>query len=233
MKDIEETSDVYVIAYFDQNEIQKTDVHYRCQDGAASFNWRLLIPLRLPVQRPLITLQVYDKDLFSSDDYISGSTFNLKDLITVPKYLQMPIKFTRNYYNGLTEQEKAIYGDIEFMDSKEDEEGIKFWIQCYKGKKEAAGEGEQGGRVLCSLEILPKNLADIEPLGKGREEPNSNPHLPPPVGRLEFTLNPFKMINQCVGPKFRTKCYCFCVLCLVIVYLIYALPTMITKVITG
>ena len=86
---------------------------------------------------------------------------------------------------------------------------------------------------MCSLVILPKNLADIEPLGKGREEVNANPYLPPPVGRLEFTLNPFKMINQCVGPKFRRKCYCFCVLCLVIVYLIYALPTMITKVITG
>ena len=233
MMDVEETSDIYVIAYFDQEEIQKTDIHFRCQNGVASFNWRLLMPLRLPVQRPLITLQVYDKDIFASDDYISGSTLNLKDLITVPKYLQMPIKFTRDYYNGLTEDQRKIYGDIEFMDSKDDEEGIKFWVQCYKGKKEAAGEGEQGGRVLCSLEILPKQLADLEPLGKGREEPNMNPYLPPPVGRLEFTLNPFKMINQCVGPKFRRKCYCYCVLCLVIIYLIYALPTMITKVITG
>ena len=28
MMDIEGTSDIYVIAYFDQEEIQKTDVHY-------------------------------------------------------------------------------------------------------------------------------------------------------------------------------------------------------------
>ena len=117
------------------------------------------------------------------------------------------------------------------MDKKEDEEGIKFWVQCYKGKKEAAGEGEQGGRVLCSVEILPKNMAELEPVGKGREEPNVNPYLPPPVGRLEFTLNPFKMVNQCVGPKFRRKCYCICLLCLVVAYLIYALPTMVTKII--
>ena len=233
MMDVEGTSDIYVVAYFDQDDIHKTDIHFRCQDGAASFNWRLLMPLRLPVQRPTITLQVYDKDIFASDDYISGSKLNLKDLITVPKYLQMPIKFTRDYYNGLNDEEKKIYGDIEFMESKDDEEGIKFWVQCYKGKKEAVGEGEQGGRVLCSLEILPKNIADIEPLGKGREDPNMNPYLPPPVGRLEFTLNPFKMINQCVGPKFRRKCYCYCILCLIIVYLIYALPTMITKVISG
>ena len=233
MMDVEGTSDIYVLAYFDQNEIQKTDVHYRCQDGAASFNWRLLLPLKLPIQNPLITLQVYDKDIFASDDYISGATLNLKDLITVPKYLQMPIKFTRDYYNGLTQEQKNIYGDIEFMNKSEDEEGIKFWVQCYKGKKEASGEGEQGGRVLCSLEILPKTLADLEPLGKGREEPNTNPHLPPPVGRLEFTLNPFKMINQCVGPKFRRKCYCICILCLVVAFLIYALPTIISRIIFG
>ena len=231
MMDVEGTSDIYCLAYINQKEIQKTDVHFRCQNGAASFNWRLLLPLRLPEEKPILTLQVYDKDIFSSDDYISGTTLNLKDLMTIPKLLQMPVKFTRNYYNGLTEDEKKIYGDIQFVNSTDDEEGIKFWVQCYKGKKEAAGEGEQGGKVLCSLEILPKKIADLEPLGKGRNEPNMNPYLPPPVGRLEFTLNPFKMMNQCIGPKFRKKCYCYCILCLIVVYLIYALPTMIGKII--
>ena len=119
------------------------------------------------------------------------------------------------------------------MDDKDDEDGIKFWVQCYKGKKEVAGEGVKGGRVLCSLEILPKTLADAEPLGKGRDEPNMNPYLPPPVGRLEFTLNPCKMINQCIGPKFRRKCYCFCLLCVIVIYLIYAMPNMISKLLVG
>ena len=145
----------------------------------------------------------------------------------------MPIKFTRNYYNGLSLEEKQIYGDIEFSNNKDDEEGIKFWLQCYKGKKEVAGEGEKGGRVLCSLEILPKNIADLEPLGRGRNEPNMNPYLPPPVGRLEFTLNPIRMINQCVGPKFRRKCYFFCIICLLVIYFINALPTIIGKIIGG
>ena len=231
MMDVEGTSDIYIVGYFDQNEAQKTDVHYRCQNGEASFNWRMLLPLKLPVQRPQLTLQVYDKDIFASDDYISGASLNLKDLITVPKYLQMPIKFTRDYYNGLDETEKSLYGAVEFMDKKDDEEGIKFWVQCYKGKRDVAGEGEQGGRVLCSLEIVPKDYSETEVVGKGREEPNTNPFLPPPVGRLEFTLNPFKMINQCIGPKFRRKCYCYCLLCLFIAFFIYALPTIITKII--
>ena len=234
MMDIEDTSDLYVISYFNQNEIHKTDTHFRCQTGAGSFNWRMLIPLKLPVQKPLLTLQVYDKDLFASDDYISGSKINLKHLLTIPKYLGLPIKFTRDYYNDIkTNEEKRSYGEIEFMDDKDDEDGIKFWVQCYKGKKEVAGEGVKGGRVLCSLEILPKTLADAEPLGKGRDEPNMNPYLPPPVGRLEFTLNPCKMINQCIGPKFRRKCYCFCLLCVIVIYLIYAMPNMISKLLVG
>ena len=44
------------------------------------------------------------------------------------------------------------------MSKSDDEEGIKFWIQCYKEKKEAEGEYEQGGRVLYSLEIYLKIL---------------------------------------------------------------------------
>ena len=83
------------------------------------------------------------------------------------------------------------------------------------------------------MEIVPKDLADQEPVGKGREKPNINPFLPPPVGRMEFTLNPFKMVNQLVGPKFRKKCYCLCILILIIVYLVYALPTILGRLLTG
>ena len=231
MMDIEGTSDIYVIGYLEQKERQKTDVHFRCQTGNASFNWRMLLPLKLPIQKPELTIQVYDKDIFSSDDFISGTKLNLKDLVMIPKHLDMPIKFTREYYEDLTSEEKKVYGDIQFLNKSEDEDGIKFWVQCYKGRDDATGEGEKGGRVMCSLEILPKALADIEKVGKGRDEPNVNPHLPPPVGRFEWTINPFKLVNQLVGPKFRRKCYCICLCCLIIAYLIYALPTIMTKIV--
>jgi hypothetical protein len=45
-----------------------------------------------------------------------------------------------------------------------------------------------------SLEILPKWKADICKVGKGRDEPNVNPYLPPPVGRFQFTLNPISLM---------------------------------------
>ena len=232
MMDVEGTSDIYIVGYIGQNDSQKTDIHFRCQDGNASFNWRMLLPLQLPTQKPLLTIQVYDKDIFSSDDYISGATLNLKDLLTLPKYLDMPVKFTKSYYEGLSEEEQKVYGDIEFLSETDDEDGIKFWVQCYKGKKEATGEGAQGGRVLCTLEILPKALADKNKLGKGRSNPNKDPYCPPPTGRFECSLNPCKIINQCVGPKFRKKCYCYIIMCLVIVYLIIAMPNIIGKILS-
>ena len=224
MMDVEGTSDIYVIGYIDQKELQKTDIHFRCQTGIASFNWRMLLPLKLPIQRPVLTLQVYDKDIFSSDDYMCGTTIDLKNIVNIPKLLEMPIGLTRDFYHGLTIEEKKPLGEIEFLSEEDDEDGTKFWVQCYKGKKEAAGQGEKSGRVMCSLEILPKKNAELDIVGKGREDPNVNPYLPPPVGRIEFTLNPFKMMNQCVGPKFRRKCYCYCLCCLLVIYLVFALP---------
>ena len=225
MMDVEGTSDIYVLGYIEQKEMQKTDIHFRCQTGIASFNWRMLLPLRIPIQKPVLTLQVYDKDIFSSDDYMCGATIDLKNIINIPKFLEMPIGLTRDYYHDLTIEEKKPLGEIQFLSPEDDEDGIKFWVQCYKGKKEAAGQGEKSGRVMCSLEILPKRNADLDVVGKGRDDPNVNPYLPPPVGRLQFTLNPFKMMNQCIGPKFRRKCYCYILCCLLVAYLVFALPT--------
>ena len=45
-----------------------------------------------------------------------------------------------------------------------------------------------------SLEILPKWKAQVCVVGKGRDEPNVNPYLPPPVGRFQFTLNPISLM---------------------------------------
>ena len=72
------------------------------------------------------------------------------------------------------------------MSKSDDEEGIKFWIQCYKEKIEAEGECEQGGRVQALWKFLPKNSDDLKLLGNGREEPNTIPYLSPSVGKFDF-----------------------------------------------
>ena len=45
--------------------------------------------------------------------------------------------------------------------------------------------------------------AELTKVGLGRKEPNTAPYLRPPVGIFQWSLNRFKLLNQCVGPRFR------------------------------
>ena len=214
--DIEDTSDIYVMAYLDGKNKSKTDVHYRCSNGQGSFNWRMLIPVEIPRDKYDLTIQVFDRDILSKDDFICGGRLNLYELINDVNVLDLPLKLNKDYYSSLPMDKRKI-SNIEFVDKSEDEEGDKFWVQLEK-------QGKTGGRVLCSLEVLPQWYAELHPVGKGRDEPNMNPYLPPPIGRIKFSWNPFKMFNQLTGPKFRKKCYCICCSICCIIYLIFLIP---------
>ena len=217
MMDVEDTSDIYITAYVDQKDKQSTDVHYRCQTGAGSFNWRIVLQLDVPRVNNILTLHAYDKDIFSKDDFISGAEIDLTDIIKVPKDLDVPITFCKDYVDSVPQEEKTKYKGIEFLTGGDDEEKNKFWVDSY-------ANNEKSGRILCSLEILPMWKAELTKVGLGRKDPNVSPYLPPPVGRFQWSLNPFKLLNQCVGPRFRKKLYCgVCLLCLVI-YLIFLIP---------
>ena len=217
MMDVEDTSDIYVTAFVDQKNKQSTDTHYRCQTGNASFNWRIVLPIEVPRKNNKLTLHCYDKDIFSRDDFISGAEIELKHLINIPKDLDAPITFSKSYLDSVSEEEKLLYEGIEFLEGGDDEEKNKFWVQCYH-------KNIKSGRILCSLEILPMWKAEANKVGLGRKEPNYSPYLPPPVGRFQWSWNPFTMFNQCIGPRFRKKIYKGCAICCCIVYLIFLIP---------
>ena len=220
LRDDEGTSDVFITAYFDPKEKQSTDVHYRCQNGTASFNWRMVFRLDLPNINNKLVIHAYDKDIFSKDDYITGTELNIINMINITKNLDVPIVFNNNYVNEVSEFEKEKYKSVEFLNKLNDPDQTKFWIQCYRNNTKS-------GRILMSLEFLPVWKAEKSKVGKGRSEPNINPFLPPPVGRFEWSWNPFKLIKQCVGPKVRKKLYIsICIICCA-VYLVFLLPYMI------
>ena len=92
------------------------------------------------------------------------------------------------------------------------EDPDKFWLDLQKG-------GKNMGKVQISFELVPFKMALACPVGEGRSEPNVDPFLPNPGGRFELPLNPFKLISQTCGPKFRCKILCvFC--CVICVYLL-------------
>jgi hypothetical protein len=55
------------------------------------------------------------------------------------------------------------------------------------------GKVEKTGKVRMQVDIYPKSMAVMNKVGDGRSEPNANPFLPPPIGRISFSLNPLKM----------------------------------------
>ena len=220
LRDDEGTSDVFITAYLDPKDKQSTDVHYRCQNGTASFNWRMVYKLELPNRYSKLVVHAYDKDIFSKDDYITGAELDISEMLKITKNLDVPVVFNTEYVNDVPEFEKNKYKSIEFLSKMNDPDQTKFWIQCYRNNTKS-------GRILCSLEFLPLWKAQKCQVGKGRSEPNIAPYLPPPVGRFEWSFNPFKLLKQCVGPKVRRKLYfTICVICCTI-YLIFLLPYMI------
>jgi len=50
-------------------------------------------------------------------------------------------------------------------------------------------------KLCLDVRIMPRSFADQAKVGKAREEPNIEPFLMPPVGRIKFTMDPCKMID--------------------------------------
>lgn len=79
--DFENLSDVFIRSYVDDNDKKDTDTHFRCSDGAASFNWRVLFNVQAPRKNPLmLVLQAWDFDLFKSNDYLCEWTLDLEEI---------------------------------------------------------------------------------------------------------------------------------------------------------
>jgi hypothetical protein len=55
------------------------------------------------------------------------------------------------------------------------------------------------GRIAVSLSIVPKAEIESRPVGTGRDEPNINPFLPPPFGRMSLYV-PYTLLM-------RTNCF--------------------------
>jgi hypothetical protein len=74
------------------------------------------------------------------------------------------------------------------------------------------------GSICYSIQIWPKDKATVMAVGAARSEPNTNPFLPPPVGRLKFSLNPFVMGSELCGPALCAQFFC-CLLCVAFILL--------------
>lgn len=235
----EEMSDIYVKGWIPGNEEnkQKTDVHYRSLDGEGNFNWRFVFPFEyLPAEQlcviakkehfwsldktefkipPKLLLQVWDNDKFSLDDYLGFVELDLHRTI-------IPAKTSQKCSLDMIDLAKASKFASLF-----EQKSMKGWWPCYAEKE---GERILAGKIELTLEVLNEKEAEERPAGKGRDEPNMNPKLDPPnrpdTSFLWFT-NPCKTMKFIVWRRFKWVFIGIIVLLFVLLFLgvfLYSLP---------
>jgi hypothetical protein len=118
---------------------------------------------------------------------------DLKPLLDDASLTKSCVSLNRKYYDSYLKEKFPNYTNLNF-----DSDGQSFWVNLVN--KNGKGELEVNGRLRIQIDVLPKVEAEKNKVGEAQSEPNVNPFLPPPEGRLELSLNPFKMIAQLVGP---------------------------------
>jgi len=97
------------------------------------------------------------------------------------------------------------------------------WVDFSK-KDHNSEKVTQMGKIAFSVQIWPKDKAVAMHVGSARSEPNTNPYLPPPVGRFKFSWNPFYLGYELCGARLCGTFMC-CLLCIAFILLtIFAQP---------
>jgi hypothetical protein len=189
--DGEGTSDVYIRAFIDEDNVKTTDTHYRCMDGNPSFSHRMLFDVQTPRDETKLVLQAYDRDIFSSNDFICEWELNLKDLMNVVKMTQTQAHFNKKYFESRKSHEAYSASYIQFKD-----DSTFYLCKMREGKII---------KIALDLRVFTQKAAKEAPVGEARAEPNFEPYMPAPVGRLKFSLNPLTMLKQLMSPEFAVK----------------------------
>ena len=243
-------ADLYVAARFGADGKEKrTDTHFRARDGRASWNYRYKWPVQMDANMKFqyLTLQLWDKDIASSNDCIGEQKLNLgpwfkrtyRRKASRPIYLDVdaldgegwdgekkraadriavPAQSVGLDLRNLSEVAESLVSDksalLELKAPDEELEAAKFWLTLKKP------DGTFSGELLVSVELVPAAELEARPAGHGRSDPNTNPVLPKPVGRLAFTFNPFALCFRLLGPKLcRQLCAASC--CIIYVVLLF------------
>uniref|UniRef100_A0AAZ3SQG3 C2 domain-containing protein n=1 Tax=Oncorhynchus tshawytscha TaxID=74940 RepID=A0AAZ3SQG3_ONCTS len=210
----EKMSDIYIKGWLHGHEDhkQKTDVHYRSLGGEGNFNWRFLFPFHyLPAEQlctidrkehfwsldknemkvpPKITIQIWDNDKFSFDDYLGCLEMDLH-------HMQRPAKSPEKCTLDILSQ-----GQDKLV-SLFQQKTVKGWWPCVC---DSNGEKIIAGKVEMSLEIVSEQEQDERPAGQGRDEPNMNPHLEDPqrpeTSFLWFS-SPYKTLKYILWGRYK------------------------------
>ncbi|CAL8093929.1 unnamed protein product [Calicophoron daubneyi] len=223
----EQSSDIYVKGWLQGvgYDEQKTDVHYRSLSGEGNFNWRFVFPFSYipaedriiyPVKGPFdiepqmiksnaeLTLQIWDADLLSSDNFLGSIVMKLNEM---PQYAKTPKSC------GLHQLAKDCPKFSIFKNRN-----VRGWWPCADIIFE---QQELQGKVECEISLHTQAEAENSPAGQGRDEPMALPKPNRPDSSFFKFLGP---LNSCFYfLKYRLKWILIKILIIFLVLLIVAL----------
>uniref|UniRef100_A0A672H7D0 Otoferlin n=1 Tax=Salarias fasciatus TaxID=181472 RepID=A0A672H7D0_SALFA len=209
----EKSSDIFVRGWLKghQEDKQDTDVHYHSLTGEGNFNWRFVFPFdylmaeeKIVISKkesmfswdeteykipPRLTLQVWDADHFSADDFLGAIELDLNRFPRGAKTAkQCSIDMIRN------EQELPT---ISIFKQKR----VKGWWPFVA--RDENDEMELTGKVEAELHLVTAEEAEKSPVGLGRNEPDPLEKPNRPDTSLMWFLSPLKSIRYFIWHNYR------------------------------
>ncbi|XP_051264419.1 otoferlin isoform X12 [Dicentrarchus labrax] len=242
----EKMSDIYVRGWLkgQQEDKQDTDVHYHSLTGEGNFNWRFVFPFdylmaeeKIVISKkesmfswdeteykipPRLTLQVWDADHFSADDFLGAIELDLNRFPRGAKTAkQCSLDMIRN------EQELPT---ISIFKQKR----VKGWWPFVA--RDENDEMELTGKVEAELHLVTAEEAEKSPVGLGRNEPDPLEKPNRPDTSLMWFLGPLKSLRYFIWHNYRwliLKVLGLILLLLMLGLFLYSIPGYLVKKILG
>ena len=201
-------NDLFIISKVKNSNPQYSDIHYNC-NGYGYFNWRFIFNISYSSinENNIINFSICDNSI-NNIELCSGN-FNYTQILNISNNLNIPLIYSKKFNDEINKENK---NEILFENDK------NFWINLYN-------TNVVKGRIKINFEIIPFEIAKNWEIGKGRNNPNINPYLPYPIGRIKFFCSPFKLIKNIIpNDKIRKKIYCLICCTFIIFYFIFLIP---------
>ncbi|XP_029984050.1 otoferlin isoform X4 [Sphaeramia orbicularis] len=242
----EKMSDIYVRGWLkgQQEDKQDTDVHYHSLTGEGNFNWRFVYPFdylmaeeKIVISKkesmfswdeteykipPRLTLQVWDADHFSADDFLGAIELDLNRFPRGAKTAkQCSLDMIRN------EQELPT---ISIFKQKR----VKGWWPFVA--RDENDEMELTGKVEAELHLVTAEEAEKSPVGLGRNEPDPLEKPNRPDTTFLWFLSPLKAIRYLICNRYKwliIKIVLALLLLIMLGLFLYSMPGYLVKKLLG